>query len=284
MDIQISDCETELSWLLEAIYQKYRYDFRDYSRASMKRRMSQALSELQCATLSVLRHKILRDHEFFSRLLPYLTVPVSEMFRDPSYFRYIREKIIPELRTFPFLKLWIAGCSTGEEVYSFAILLQEEGLLDRTIVYATDINLKSLEKAKNGIFNLHDIQKFTFNYHLSGGRAAFSDYYTTDCNAAIFHKSLKSKIIFTDHSLSTDNVFSETQFISCRNVLIYFKESLQERALSLFHHSLCDRGFLGLGPKESIEFSKYADTFDPVMKTCRIYQKKDSSCVQVGTS
>ncbi|MDD4972715.1 MAG: protein-glutamate O-methyltransferase CheR [Bacteriovorax sp.] len=280
MDNQNSDFEIELGLLLEAIYLKYKYDFRDYSRASLKRRMSLALRELNCATLSALQDKILHDPIIFSELLQYLTIPVTEMFRDPSYFRAIREKVIPVLKTYPSLKIWVAGCSTGEEAYSYAILLKEEGLLDRTIIYATDINAKSLQKAQAGVFGLDDIQKFTKNYQRSGGKATFSDYYTANFDAAIFHKSLKSNITFTDHSLSTDSVFSETQFISCRNVLIYFDRKLQDRALGLFYESLGRKGFLGLGPKETIEFSKYAKAFDTIIEKERIYQKNENDPLQ----
>lgn len=267
--------EIELAQLLEAIYLKYKYDFRDYKRASVKRRISLAMSKLNCARMSALQDKILHDPDSFSELIQHLTVPTTEMFRDPSYFRAVREKVIPILKTYPSLKIWVAGCSTGEEAYSLAILLKEEGLLDRTIIYATDINAKSLEIAKAGIFRMDDIQKFTTNYQRSGGKAAFSDYYTAKFDAALFDKSLKSNITFTDHSLSTDSVFSETQFISCRNVLIYFEKKLQGRALGLFYDSLCRKGFLGLGPKETIEFTKYANAFDLISEKNRIYQKNE---------
>ena len=273
MDTQQTDFDIEMNLVLEAIYLKYNYDFRDYSKASMKRRLQLALTNLNCDSLSALQLQILRDPEFFTKVLQYLTIPVSEMFRDPSYFRSFREKVVPVLKTYASLKVWIAGCSTGEEVYSFAILLHEEGLLDRTIIYATDINAKSLEMAEAGIYKMADMKKFTVNYQLSGGKAAFSDYYTAGSDGAIFNKSLKRKVIFTDHSLSTDSVFSETQFVSCRNVLIYFERKLQDRALGLFHDSLCRKGFLGIGKKESIVFSKYGKAFDPIAKDDRIFQK-----------
>lgn len=277
MDNEIQNVEIELKLLLEAIYLKYKYDFRNYSQASMKRRMSLALIELNFSSMSALQYQVIRDPNVFSELLQYLTVPVTEMFRDPSFFRAIRETVIPILKTYPSLKIWIAGCSTGEEVYSYAILLKEEGLLDRTIIHATDINAKSLEKAEAGVFELENIQKFTNNYQRAGGKAAFSDYYTAHFDAAIFDKSLKNNITFTDHSLATDSVFSETQFISCRNVLIYFDRKLQDRALSLFYESLGRKGFLGLGPKETIAFSKYLNAFDVIEEKERIYQKRDIS-------
>lgn len=272
--------EIELAQLLEAIYLKYGYDFRDYKRSSVKRRVAGALNKLNCATMSELQDKVLHDANSFSELLQHLTVPTTEMFRDPTYFRSVRDKIIPILKTYPSLKIWVAGCSTGEEAYSLAILFKEEGLLDRTIIYATDINAKSLEIAKAGIFRLDDFQKFTTNYQRSGGKAAFSDYYTANFDAAVLDKSLKNSITFTDHSLSTDSVFSETQFISCRNVLIYFEKKLQERALGLFYDSLCRKGFLGLGPKETIEFTKYDNAFDLISEKNRIYQKNEKNLVQ----
>lgn len=271
------DFEVEQSLLLESIFEKYQYDFRDYSAASTKRRISLAMKLLNCTTISELQDKILHDPALFFELLQYLTVPTTEMFRDPSYFRSVREKVIPVLKTYPSLKIWIAGCSTGEEAYSMAILLNEEGLLDRTIIYATDINPSSLKKAEAGIFKLDDMKKFTTNYQLSGGKTSFSDYYTADSHAAIFDKSLKKKITFTEHSLSTDSVFSETHFISCRNVLIYFQRKLQDRALGLFYDSLCRKGFLGLGPKETIELSKFVNVFDPIDETNKIYQKNENN-------
>jgi chemotaxis protein methyltransferase CheR len=262
---------------IEAIFDLYKYDFRDYSQSSLKRRVSLAQNQLGCATLSALQEKITNDPKNFSKLLQYLTVPVTEMFRDPSYYLSIRKNIVPILKTYSSLKIWIPGCSTGEEAYSFAILLKEEGLLDRTIIYATDINPNSLKTAEAGIFKIEDIQKFTVNYQQAGGQTAFSDYYTADFGAALFDKSLKSRIVFSDHSLSTDTAFSETQFISCRNVLIYFERKLQERVFGIFHDSLCNQGFLGLGAKESIEFSKYSSAFDPALEIDRIYQKIDKN-------
>lgn len=277
------DFDIELVQFFEFIYRKYGHDFRHYSKASMKRRIIQALTQLKCDSLSVLQDKIFSDASFFLEVLSFLTIPVSEMFRDPSYFLSIREKVVPLLKTYPSLKIWIAGCSTGEEAYSFAILLKEEGLLERTLIYATDINPTSLIKAEAGIFKLSEVQKYSRNYQKSGGKADFSDYFSADLNSVIMDKSLKKRITFTDHSLSTDNVFSETHFISCRNVLIYFEKELQERAIGLFHDSLCRKGFLGLGPKESIQFTKYAETFDEWISEDRIYQKNYHSILKQGT-
>ena len=265
--------EIELRLLMEAIYLKYSYDFRDYTGASQKRRVLYALSQLALPNISALQERVLRDPAVFSQLLQYLTIPVSEMFRDPAYFLALREQVMPVLHTYPSLKVWIAGCSTGEEAYSMAILLREEGLLDRTQIYATDINPASLDKARQGIFPLDAIRSYTANYQRSGGRRAFSDYYTAAYDAARFDPSLCADAIFADHSLATDSVFAETHLVSCRNVLIYFNRQLQDRALGLFHESLCHRGFLGLGSKESIDFSGYANRFDTLARVERIYRK-----------
>lgn len=263
----------DLALLINAIYRQYSYDFRDYAGASQKRRVLHALAQLQYPTIAALQEAVVREPELFMRLLQYLTIPVSEMFRDPSFFLALRQQVVPLLRTYPSLKIWIAGCSTGEEVYSLAILLKEEGLLDRSMVYATDINPRSLSKARQGIFPVASIQGHTANYQAAGGRQAFSDYYTAAYDGAIFDKSLRNNVTFADHSLATDSVFSETQLILCRNVLIYFNKKLQDRALGLFHESLSHRGFLGLGSKESIDFSVYTAHFEALDKPERIFRK-----------
>jgi chemotaxis protein methyltransferase CheR len=265
--------DIELRLLIEAIYLKYSYDFRDYAGASIKRRVNHALRQLDCKTISALQERILHEPATFMQLLQYLTIPVSEMFRDPEHFLAIRQEVVPILKTYPSLKIWIAGCSTGEEVYSMAILLREEGLLDRTIIYATDINPRSLEKAKQGIFSLENIRAYTHNYQKSGGQRSFADYYTAAYDYAIFDKSLRENVTFADHSLATDSVFSETNLISCRNVLIYFNKNLQNKAFGLFHESLCHRGFLMLGSKETLDFSDYSRQFTPLLKQERIYRK-----------
>lgn len=266
--------EIELKLLLEAIQLKYGYDFRHYSSASMKRRVLQAMNRMECHTLSELQGKILHNSEWFYDLLQFLTIPVSEMFRDPTYFLALREKVFPLLKTYPSLKIWVAGCSTGEEVYSLAIMLQEEELLERTILYATDINPGGLEKAEKGVFDLEEVQKFTMNYLKSGGKRSLSDYYTAAFDSVKFNSSLKKNITFANHSLVTDAVFSEMNLISCRNVLIYFDRELQDRVFGLFHESLCRKGFLGLGSKETVKFSQYAKYFDPFIIEDRIFQKK----------
>ncbi|HXH75902.1 MAG TPA: protein-glutamate O-methyltransferase CheR [Bacteriovoracaceae bacterium] len=277
MQLQDSEIELQITDLFEEIFLKYKYDFRDYSQASMKRRIAQAIHSMDYKGIPELKAKALDDPLCFTQLLQFLTIPVSEMFRDPTYYSAFREKVIPILRTYPSIKIWIAGCSTGEEVYSFAIILKEEGLLERSIIYATDINEASLARARAGIYRLKDFQKFTSNYQRSGGKAQFSDYYTADDDAAIFNSSLRKQITFTDHSLATDSVFSEVHFISCRNVLIYFQKQLQDRAIGLFHESLCRKGFLGLGSKESIAFSSFKTGFDDLVTREKLYRKNENS-------
>ncbi|GAA5122035.1 protein-glutamate O-methyltransferase CheR [Luteolibacter yonseiensis] len=266
--------EIELHLLLEAIYRKYHYDFRGYSPASLKRRFVQARTHFGCESFSQLQHKALHEPKIIDRLLPYLTVQVSEMFRDPSYFRALREKVIPHLRTYPSLKVWIAGCSAGEELYSMAILFREEGLESRTIFYATDINGDALEKARAGVFGLDRIALFTENHRRSGGKSSLSDYYTTGYGRAKFDPSLTQQTVFSDHSLVSDAVFAETHLVSCRNVLIYFNRELQDRAVGLFRESLVRKGFLGLGSKENLRFSSHSESFNEFDRDERIYQKQ----------
>ena len=265
--------DIELRLLMEAIYLQYSHDFRDYAPASFKRRVAYALAQFGLPTVSSLQDRILRDPQMFARLLQYLTVPVSEMFRDPGYFLALRKQVMPVLRTYPSIKIWIAGCSTGEEVFSMAILLREERLLERSIIYATDINPSSLDKARAGIFPQESVRQYTANYQKAGGTSSFSDYYTAAYGGALFDRTLCGNVTFADHSLATDSVFAETQFISCRNVMIYFNRALQDRALGLFAESLSHRGFLGLGNKESIDFSAHAKSFEPLVKAERIYRK-----------
>lgn len=268
-----SDIDIEIRMLVEAVYLKYNYDFRDYTGASQKRRVLAALREMGCATVSALQEKVMHEPAAFAQLLQFLTIPVTEMFRDPEYYAAVREQVVPFLKTYPSLKIWVAGCSTGEEVYSLAILLHEEGLLERSIIYATDINPESLDAARRGVFPLERMRLYTENYQKAGGTRAFSDYYTAAYGGARFDRALVENVTFADHSLATDSVFSETHFVSCRNVMIYFNRRLQDRVLGLFHESLCHRGFLGLGSKESIEFSQYANRFEVLAKREKLYRK-----------
>jgi len=265
--------DLELRLLLEAVYQRYHYDFRDYALASLRRRMRHAMARFECDNMGALQHRLLHEPETFSLAMQYFTVQVSEMFRDPAYFRMLREHAIPVLRTYPSIKLWIAGCSTGEEVWSLAILLQEEGLLDRAIIYATDINPDALEAAETGAFALDRLAQFSRNYLEAGGTGSLSDYYSTGYGSVVFDRRLKRNIVFADHSLATDTVFSEVHLVSCRNVLIYFQRALQDRAIGLFHEALVHRGFLGLGSKESLQFGEHADEFEACAREQRLYRK-----------
>jgi chemotaxis protein methyltransferase CheR len=268
---KIEDIEIRL--LLEALYGRYRYDFRNYAMASIKRRLKQAREQLGFVTFSALQESLLHDPAMLPRLLRYLTLQVSEMFRDPSYFRALRDKVVPHLRTYPSLKVWIAGCGGGEELYSLVILFREEGLEERTLFYATDIDQDALRAAEAGLFGLERIQLFTENHRKSGGKSSLSDYYQAAYGRVAFDKSLRRNVVFSDHSLVTDAVFAETHLISCRNVLIYFDRPLQDRSLSLFKESLARRGFLGLGAKESLRFNQHAAAFAEFVREEKIYQR-----------
>ena len=268
--------EIELRLLMDAIYHRFHFDFRGYAPASLKRRMQAAMTQFGCASLSQLQHRVLHEEAVFPALLDYLTVQVSEMFRDPGYFLALRREVVPLLRTYPSLKIWVAGCSGGEEVYSLAVLLHEEGLLERSLIYATDINPHALRRAEAGIFDLERIASFTLNHQRSGARGSLSDYYTAAYGRAVFDKRLREHMVFSDHSLATDSVFAEVQLVSCRNVLIYFERALQDRALGLFRDALCRKGFLGLGSKESLRFSASADAFADFVRDERIFQKVGS--------
>jgi chemotaxis protein methyltransferase CheR len=265
--------DIELGLLLDAIFQKYHYDFRAYALASIKRRVNTALGHFGCETISRLQERVLREPKLFTELLRFLTVQVSDLFRDPSYFRSLREKVVPYLRTYPSLKVWVAGCATGEEAYSLAILLLEEGLLERTLIYATDINPQSLRSAETGVYDVERFKRFSENYLLAGGRASLSNYYTARYSSAVFERGLRKAILFSDHSLATDSAFAEVELASCRNVLIYFERELQDRAVGVLHDSLCRKGFLGLGLKETLRFSAHSAAFSEFVREDRIYQR-----------
>jgi chemotaxis protein methyltransferase CheR len=268
--------DIEIRLLLEALYQRYHYDFRNYALASVKRRLRQAREQLGFENFSAMQERLLHDEALLPRLLSYLTVQVSEMFRDPSYFRAIREKVVPHLRTFPSLKIWVAGCSGGEELYSLVILFREEGLEARTLFYATDINQDALDTASKGIYSLDRIKTFTENHRQSGGKSSLSDYYSSAYGNAVFDKSLRNRVVFSDHSLVTDAVFAEMHLISCRNVLIYFNRDLQDRAIGLFRDSLPRNGFLGLGSKENLRFSSHVSAFSDFVREEKIYQRRET--------
>jgi chemotaxis protein methyltransferase CheR len=265
--------DIELRLLVDAVLRRYHYDFRGYSFASLKRRLTQARERFGCRTFSQLQDRVLHDEAALPELLSHLTVQVSELFRDPAYFRAVRDLVVPHLRTYPSLKVWVAGCSAGEDLYSLAILFHEEGLEERTLFYGTDINPETLKKTEQGVYEMGRIPLFTENHRKSGGRSSLSDYYTAAYGAAVFDKSLRRRPVFSDHSLVSDQVFAEVQLVSCRNVLIYFDRDLQDRAVGLFKDSLVRKGFLGLGAKESLRFSKHADAFTEFARDERIYQR-----------
>ena len=269
--------DIELNLLIDAIYHKYHYDFRGYAFASLKRRVNMASSRLGCESLSQLQHKVLHEPATFTALLNYLTVPVSEMFRDPEYFRALRQQVMPVLRTYPSLKIWIAGCSTGEEAYSLAIVLREEELLQRSLIYATDINAHSLQQAAAGVYGAERIPGFTESHRRSGAPTSLSDYYTAAYGRAVFDQNFRKHIVFADHSLATDSVFAEVQLILCRNVLIYFNRELQDRAIGLFRDALCRRGFLGIGSKESMRLSGHASAFEEIDGPNRLFRKREDA-------
>jgi chemotaxis protein methyltransferase CheR len=267
------DFDIELRLLLEGVFLKYQHDFRHYAISSLRRRVRQAMERFHCGTVTQLQERVLHEPDVFAQMLQYLTVQVSEMFRDPTYFKTLREEVVPVLRTYPSIKIWVAGCSSGEETWSLAIMLAEEGLLERALIYGTDINPVALKMAESGIYPLDRIAQFSGNYQLAGGRKSLSDYYTTAYDNAMFDRSMRRHLIFADHSLATDSVFSEVHLVSCRNVLIYFDRKLQERAIGLFKDSLVHRGFLGLGSRESLRFTRHADLFMEFVGPERIYQR-----------
>jgi len=274
MDDETELFDTEIQVLLEAVYRRYHHDFRDYAITSLRRRMRQALVHFGCPNVAALQHRLLHDPLAFQHALQYFTVQVSELFRDPGYFRALRESVLPVLATYPSLKVWVAGCSTGEEAWSLAILLAEEGLLERTIVYATDINPASLQVAEAGVYPLERMAHYSQNYRAAGGRASLADHYASAYSGAVFDRRLRKQMVFADHSLATDNVFSEAHLVSCRNVLIYFNRGLQDRAIGLFGEALVRRGFLGLGNRETLQFGAYAGDFEACVAGERIYRKR----------
>lgn len=266
--------DLEISLLLEAIYRKYGYDFREYSQAHIRRRIMNRMAVSGFEDVSQMQSKVLNDEPFASELLQDLSITVTEMFRDPTFYRALREKVIPILKTYPFIKIWHAGCATGEEAYSMAILLQEEGLYDRTTIYATDFNQMALNRAKDGIFSNKMIKEYTTNYQLSGGKESFSSYYTSNYDNVIMNQSLKKNIVWANHNLVTDSVFAEAHLILCRNVLIYFDKNLQNKVQTLFYNSLINGGVLCLGSKESLRFTDLHEEYIELDAKQRIFKKK----------
>lgn len=263
----------DLDAFLESIRLVYGYDFTQYAQASVARRVDHFITMNNISGVQDLTRIVLKDESTFARFVQEFTVNVTEMFRDPHFYKSLREKVIRRLATYPFIKIWVAGCSTGEEAYSLAILLKEEGLLDRTMIYATDINQKALQTAKKGIYHLNLMKNFTANYQKSGGKISFSDYYTAKYDSVMFDKSLRQNIVFSSHNLAADTSFNEFQLILCRNVLIYFNQSLQNKVISLFYESLCPFGVLALGSKESLLFSDRRRNFGEIDRKEKIFIK-----------
>jgi len=266
--------ELEISLLLEAVYQKYGYDFRQYSKAHINRRIRNRLVLSGLDDVSQIQSKVLKDETFAYQFLQDLSITVTEMFRDKYFYRSLRENVVPVLKTYPFIKIWHAGCATGEEAYSMAIILQEEGLYDRTIIYATDFNQQALDKAKEAIFSNAMMKEYTANYQLSGGKESFSDYYTSSYDNVIMNQSLKKNIVWANHNLVTDSVFAEVHLILCRNVLIYFDINLQNRVQKLFYESLVNGGILCLGSKEGLRPTNFHEKYMELDKKQRIFKKK----------
>src|SRR5438445_2092625 len=268
------DLETiELSLLLEGVFQQYGFDFREYAPASLRRRVWRRVYAEGLPTISALQDKLLHDPACMERLLLDLSINVTAMFRDPSFYVALREKVVPLLRTYPFTRIWAAGCSTGEEVYSLAIVLQEEGLYEKTRIYATDINEAVLERARAGVFPLDKMQLYTQNYINAGGQHSFSEYYVAAYDNAQFSRSLVDNVVFAQHNLAMDRSFNEFNLILCRNVMIYFDKALQDRVHELFYESLETFGVLALGHKESIHFTAFVDCYEELDPNERIYRK-----------
>lgn len=263
----------ELKELLESIRFVYGYDFTEYAEASVKRRIDHFIHAHKMTAIDELGRKLLSDEKMFEAFVQEVSVTVTEMFRDPPFYKSLRENVLRRLATYPFIKIWIAGCATGEEVYSIAILLKEEGLLSRSIIYATDINQKSLQIAKEGVYAVENMKAYTANYQKAGGTKSFSEYYKSKYNSVLFDKSLKQNLVFAAHNLAVDKSFNEFQMIICRNVMIYFNQQLQNKVINLFYDSLCPFGFLGLGNKESLLFSTRKKQFEEIDRTEKIFMK-----------
>ncbi|MFC0200103.1 CheR family methyltransferase [Paracoccus rhizosphaerae] len=274
--------DIELDLFLEALNRRYHYDFRSYSRASLVRRANLACERLGCATLSEVQGRLLHDPAVLPDIIDAMTVQVSELFRDPAYYLALRREVLPHLRTFPSLKVWVAGCADGEELYSLAILFREEGLFDRTMFYATEINRRALLKAEGGVYAIDRLPVFSQNYQLAGGLGSLSDYYTAAYGRAAFDRSLRARTVFTEHNLATDQVFSEVHLISCRNVLIYFDHALQDRTLGLFAEALTRGGFLALGSHETLRFSAHARAFEAFDEPDRIWRR--TACQEIANA
>ena len=265
--------DIEISLLLEGLYRVHGFDFRDYSRASIKRRILELLRAEKLETISAFQDKILHDNACLERFLLGVAVHATSMFRDPSFYLTFRKRVVPLLRTYPTVQIWIAGCSTGEEVYSLAILLEEERLYGKCRIYATDISQAVLRRARDGIFPLAAMRDYTTNYHQAGGAHEFSDYYTAQYDSVIFSSGLRKNVVFSEHNLATDGSFNEFQVILCRNVMIYFNRDLQARVHNLLYDSLSMFGVFGLGNKESLKFTPRAAFYEHLNEKDKLYRK-----------
>ncbi|MCF8336011.1 MAG: protein-glutamate O-methyltransferase CheR [Bacteroidales bacterium] len=275
-DLAQENISIEIKLLLEAIYLKYGHDFRNYSQAHLKRRILHRLMLSNINSISEMQYKVLHEPEFMQEILTDFSINVTEMFRDPAFYLTMRKDVLPVLQTYPYIKIWHAGCSTGEEVYSMAILLEEEGLLDKTLIYATDNNETVLKVAKKAEYTTDNLKNYQKNYEKSGGKGKLSDYYEEKGSIIKFDPRFRKRIVFSEHNLVTDNVFTEVHMIICRNVLIYFNRRLQNRVIKLFHDSLMEEGILGIGSKESVDYSRFGDAFEHINKNRKIYIKKSS--------
>jgi len=268
--------DKEIALLINDLLEIYGYDFRDYSQASLKRQINRLYTKDKFLSFAEMRYQLKSDHTYLRRFVEQITVNVTELFRDPDFYRYLRHEIIPTLGTYPFIRVWVAGCSTGEEAYSIAILLKEANLLHKSLIYATDLNPAVLEQAKTGIIGLKNMKYYSENYIQSGGSYSLSSYYTAQYHYAKLHSELIDHIIFSQHNLVSDGSFNEFQLISCRNVLIYFNASLQNHVFNLFHSSLAHLGFLALGTKETLIFSSIYDQYKQVHPDMKIWRKQSS--------
>jgi chemotaxis protein methyltransferase CheR len=266
--------DVDIHLLVEGLYRRYGYDFRNYAPASLKRRVQSFLRAEGLPSVAVLQGQVLRDRACAHRLMMGLTVNTTAMFRDPSFYLAFRQQVVPLLRTYPFLRIWHAGCSTGQEVYSMAILLQEEGLYPRCRIYATDANERVLQTARQGIYPHRQMQEYTQLYIKAGGQRTFSEYYTASYSHAILRPALRERIVFGEHNLVTDGSFNEFNVILCRNVLIYFNQDLQNQVHELFYNSLCKFGILGLGRQETLRFTKYETAYDALVKAEKLYRRR----------
>ncbi|MGH9908199.1 MAG: CheR family methyltransferase [Pyrinomonadaceae bacterium] len=265
--------DIEIDLMLEGLYRFHGFDFRDYSRASLRRRILELMHAENLETVSAFQDKLLHDSACLNRFLLGLSVHATAMFRDPTFYVTFRTKVVPLLKTYPPVQIWIAGCSTGEEVYSLAILLQEERIYERCRIYATDISHAVIRKARDGIFPLASMRDYTNNYHQAGGLGEFSDYYTAQYDSVIFSSALKTNILFSEHNLATDGSFNEFQVILCRNVMIYFNKNLQARVHNLLYDSLSMFGVFGLGNKESLKFTPRAAAYERINSADKLYRK-----------